>query len=414
MMLKRLRGCGGDHDRRRAREAGPGGFPGKDGGDLTGADPLAGRLGSLDMFRGLAIAGMVLVNNPGSWQHVYAPLLHAEWHGFTPTDLVFPAFLFAVGAAIPFTFVNYDAARQGGRGPLYRRIARRVILLFGLGLLLNATTPFLKWLLHGQPVGWETLRIMGVLQRIALAYLLAMIVVLALRPCYRAAAVPVILVGYWALLALVPVPGHGAGALTAEGSLVTYVDRLLLSPSHLYKGSFDPEGLLGTVPAAATVLFGYAAGVWVRDAPRSSRVSAALLGAGLFCVGLGWIWSASFPINKQLWTSSYVLFSAGWSFVLFAACYEIVDVRRLSRIGWPFQVMGVNAIALFAASGVVARILLAVRTPDGRSLYQWLYESLFVPWAGATNGSLAFALTTVAVWWVILYALYRRGWFLRL
>ncbi|MEM9683179.1 MAG: DUF5009 domain-containing protein, partial [Pseudomonadota bacterium] len=215
-------------------------------------------------------------------------------------------------------------------------------------------------------------------------------------------------------LMLVPVPGHGAGVLTADGSLVTYVDRLVLSPAHLYKGAFDPEGLLSTVPAAATVLFGYGAGVWVKDAPRSSRLSVALFGVGLFCVGLGWILSVTFPINKQLWTSSYVVFTAGWSFILFAACYEMVDVRGWRWIGWPLQVMGVNAIVLFVASGIVARILLAIRLADGRSLYQWLYDSWFVPWAGLLNGSLAFALATVAVWWVILYGLYRRRWFLRL
>lgn len=380
----------------------------------NGQGALAGRLASLDMFRGLAIVGMVLVNNPGSWQHVYAPLLHAEWHGFTPTDLVFPAFLFAVGMAIPFTMAGYADDDPGARGLLYGRIARRVLLLFALGLALNATTPILQWALHGKAVDWASLRILGVLQRIALAYLIAVLVVLTLGPRGRAIAVAVILLGYWALVTLVPVPGHGAGVLTPDGSLATFVDRLILGEPHLYQGKFDPEGLLSTFPAAATVLISFFAGEALRQAPRTGPTTAILVGAGLLCLAAGWVWGFVFPINKQLWTSTYVVYSAGWCLLVMAACFEVVEVRRWWRLGWPLQVMGVNAIALFVASGIVARILLVSRVGDGRSVYQWLYDSLFVPWAGPLDGSLAFALATVAAWWLVLYALYRRGWFLRL
>lgn len=374
----------------------------------------AGRLASLDMFRGLAIAGMVLVNNPGSWQHVYPPLLHAEWHGFTPTDLVFPAFLFAVGMAIPFSMAGYAKGGADGRTRLYGRVARRVVFLFALGLLLNATTPLLQWALHGKAIDWGALRILGVLQRIALAYLVAMIVVLAFGPRGRAAAVAVLLLGYWALMTLVPVPEHGAGDLTPDGSLGAYIDRLILTAPHLYQGRFDPEGLLGTLPAAGTVLLGVFAGDFLRHASRTGRTTALLLGAGVVCLGAGWIWGLVFPINKALWTSSYVLYSAGWCLLVMAACYEAVEVRGWHAVGWPLQVLGVNAIALFVGSGIVARILLVGRVADGRSVYQWLYDSLFVPWAGALNGSLAFAIATVIVWWLVLYLLYRRGWFLRL
>jgi predicted acyltransferase len=377
-------------------------------------EPLQGRLASLDMFRGLAIAGMVLVNNPGSWEHVYAPLLHAEWHGFTPTDLVFPAFLFIVGVAIPFSLAHYEAGDGGWDSRLYRRILRRTVLLFALGLALNAATPVLQWLMHGKAIDWTMLRIMGVLQRISLAYLLAIVLILALDPRGRIVAIPVILLGYWAALAWIPVPGFGPGDLRPDSSLVTYIDRLILTRPHMYRDGFDPEGLLSTIPAAATVLIGNLAGRWVKQAPASGRVTAGLALAGLAFVALGGLWGMVFPINKSLWTSSYVVYSAGWSLLILAACYEIVEVRRWRHIGWPLQVMGVNAIALFVASGIAARILLVSRAADGRSLYQWIYDSLFVPWAGPLNGSLAFALATVVFWWLVLLWLYRRGWLLRL
>ena len=233
-------------------------------------DPLPGRLGSLDMFRGLAIAGMVLVNNPGSWAHVYPPLLHAEWNGFTPTDLVFPAFLFIVGVAIPFSLARYQADGGGWDSRLYGRILRRTVLLFALGLALNATTSVLQWALHGKAIDWTTLRIMGVLQRIALAYFLAIVLILALSPRGRIVAILAILLGYWAVLAWVPVPGFGPGDLRPDSSLVTYIDRLILTRPHMYRDGFDPEGLLSTIPAAATVLIGSLAGQWVRRAPRGS------------------------------------------------------------------------------------------------------------------------------------------------
>jgi len=377
-------------------------------------DPLRGRLGSLDMFRGLAIAGMVLVNNPGSWDHVYVPLRHAEWDGFTPPDLVFPAFLFIVGAAIPYSIAHYESGDGGGRGALYLRILRRAALLSALGLMLNMTTPILQWLLHGKTPDWTTLRIMGVLQRISLAYLLAVVLVMTLGPRGRIGAILTILVGYWAALTWVPVPVFGPGDLRPDTSLVTYIDRLILTRPHMYLGRFDPEGLLSTIPAVATVLIGSLAGRWVRQMQVSGRVAAGLALFGVALAAAGWLWGLVFPINKALWTSSYVLYSAGWSLLLLAACYEIMEVRRWRRIGWPLQVMGVNAIALFVASGIVARILLVSRRADGRSVYQWAYDSVFVPWAGPLNGSLAFAVATVVAWWIVLYGLYRRGWFLRL
>ena len=372
------------------------------------------RLASLDSFRGLAIASMILVNNPGSWSHVYGPLRHAEWHGFTPTDQIFPSFLFIVGAAIPFTLDRYRATAAGERSAFYGRLIRRVAVLFALGLVLNASSMVMEWAINGAPLDPSTLRIMGVLQRIALAYLLAVALVLAFGPRLQTAVVGLVLLAYWAALVWVPVPGHGPGVLTAEGALPAYVDRLVLTPAHLYRGWFDPEGLLSTLPAAASVMFGVAAGAWVKDSAVSSRVSLGLLGAGLLCLSAGALWGLVLPLNKQLWTSSYVVFTAGGSLVLLGLCYELIEVRDWSWAGWPLQVMGVNAIILFFASGLVARLMNAIRLDDGRSLQVWIYQELFVPWAGALDGSLAFALATVLLWWLVLYGLYRRGWTLRI
>lgn len=366
------------------------------------------RFASLDSFRGLAIAGMILVNNPGSWDHVYAPLRHADWHGYTPTDQIFPSFLFIVGAAIPFTLAHGDG------GFPYGRLLRRVVVLFALGLILNAANPVLDWAINGKAIDVDTIRVMGVLQRIALAYLLAVALIAALPSRALAWAVAAILLGYWAALELVPVPGHGAGALTRDGSLARYIDAAILGPARLYQGRFDPEGLLSTLPATASVLFGYGAGRFMRHRAVASGVSGRLAVAGLACIGLGLLWQPWFPINKQLWTSSYVVYTAGWSLLLLALYYEVIEVRRQRWLGWPLEVMGRNAITLFFASGLIARVLLRNHIGDGRSLYQWFYDSAFVPWAGPLDGSLAFAVATIVIWWLVLYGLYRKRWFISL
>jgi predicted acyltransferase len=283
-----------------------------------------------------------------------------------------------------------------------------------LGLLLNLTTSFLQWLLYDRPIDWGGIRIMGVLQRIALAYLLAMILMLAVGRGLRIAITLGLLLGYWGVMMRIPVPGAGAGILTPEGSFATFVDRAILGQAHLYQGKFDPEGLLSTVPASVTVLLGCAAGAWIRLFDRSSRVTVSMATAGVLFIAAGWLWGLYFPINKQLWTSSYVVYSAGWSLLVMAACYEILEVRRWRSVGWPLQVLGMNAIALFVGSGILARVLLVSRVPDGRNVYQWIYDTLFVPWAGPLNGSLAFAIATIVFWWFVMYAMYRRRWFLRL
>ncbi|MGL5065622.1 MAG: acyltransferase family protein [Microcoleus sp.] len=408
------------------------------------------RLKSLDVFRGIAIASMILVNNPGSWKHIYPPLEHAEWHGCTPTDLVFPFFLFIVGCAMSFSLSKYTqtvketettiskvtdksapanseqtavdpaiyplkkSLLQHPYSQIYGRIARRAAILFILGLLLNTSSIALDVLLNNAPVeNFAKIRIMGVLQRISLAYLISAIAILNLSPRNLKLLAIALLFGYWGALTLIPVHEYGFGNLTPEGNLIGYLDRLILGSQHLYKGGpFDPEGLLSTLPAVVTVLIGYFTGEWLRVQPIKTRTSINLAICGLSCAVIGSLWGLLFPINKQLWTSSYVVFTAGWALLLLAACYETIEVRNW-KWGQPFEIMGVNAIFLFVASGIVARILLKTRIGTGETAsttYNWIYENWFVPWAGTLNGSLAFAVTAVLFWWLILYGMYRRGW----
>ncbi|MBE9207352.1 DUF5009 domain-containing protein [Nostoc sp. LEGE 06077] len=370
------------------------------------------RLSSLDVFRGIAIASMILVNNPGSWDYVYPPLDHAEWHGCTPTDLVFPFFLFIVGVAMPFSFAKYTSENRP-TAIVYQRILRRGLILFALGLFLALFSLTLDWLIKGIPPNFSTLRIMGVLQRISLAYVLAALSVLNLSRRWLWILSAVLLIGYWLAMQFIPVPGFGAGNLIPEGNLGGYIDRIILG-KHIYRsGSFDPEGLFSTLPAVVTVFLGYFTGDWLRTQPIKSRTSINLVIFGLIALIIGQLWGFLFPINKQLWTSSYVLFTAGWALLTLALCYELIEVRHLRRWGLPLEVMGLNAIFLFVGSGVFSRILLKTKIGNSTT-YTWIYEHLFRPWAGTFNGSLIFAIVMVLFWWTILYGMYRRRWFFKI
>lgn len=362
-----------------------------------------GRLDSLDAFRGLTIAGMILVNNPGSWAHVYAPLLHAAWHGWTPTDLIFPFFLFIVGVSLPLSF-RKRMERGESRRALLGHIVRRSAILFGLGIFMAAFPRF----------DLLNVRIMGVLQRIAVVYLFAATAFLILRPRGRALFLLSLLLGYWALLTLVPVPGYGPGDLSAEGNLGAYLDRMILG-DHLWKEMWDPEGLLSTLPAIGTTLLGIFAGEWIRSGVSSKRVVVGLGIGGLLGVGLGSLWGLTFPINKGIWTSSYVVFTAGAAAILLALMFWIMEVR--GRKGWatPLLVYGMNAIAVFVASGLLARVMGIVRVGnEGQSSKAWIYVNLFSSWAGPLNGSLAFALSYVLLWLGIMWILYRRRIFIKI
>ncbi len=375
--------------------------------------PRPGRLASLDAFRGLAVAGMILVNNPGSWSHVYGPLRHAPWHGATPTDLVFPFFLFAVGVSLSFSFAA-RTARGDSRRDLWTHVARRALIIYGLGLFMAAFPGF----------DLATVRLVGVLARIALVYLVVGTLVLCLSRRAVGAVMLALLFGYWALMAWVPVPGFGPGDLSPEGNLAAHLDRMILGV-HMWSGGggvYDPEGLLSTLPAVSTTLSGLFAGDWLRarraaaDHGLGPVLRLAAAGAVLILAGLAW--DAVFPINKPLWTSSYVLFTTGWALVALASLYWLIDVRGWRVWAKPLVVYGMNAITVFVASGLVAKALVLSRVPAGpgdrtTSLYQRIYEVGFASWAGPLNGSLAFALATVLLWLAVLWAMYARRIFIK-
>jgi len=374
------------------------------------------RLTSLDVFRGIAIAGMILANMASIAEpNVYPPLLHADWHGCTPTDLVFPGFLFIVGVAMTFSLSKYTDNNKP-TASIYRRILRRAAILFALGLLLNGF-----WNQGPGTFDLSTIRIMGVLQRISLTYLLACLAILNLPRKGLWILAGVLLIGYWLTMMYVPVPGYGAGMLTRVGNFGAYIDRLIIPKAHLYKGDGfnnlgDPEGLFSTLPAIVSVLLGYFTGQWIQKETVQSRTSIGLALFGIGCLLIGWAWDWTFPINKKLWTSSFVMFTTGWALLLLAACYELIEVRRVRRWDKPFEVMGLNAISVFVASVLLIKILVKTNVGTGekaKSTYDWIYQNLFASWAGVLNGSLLFAMVTLLFWLAIAYAMYRQRWFIK-
>jgi predicted acyltransferase len=371
----------------------------------TGFAPATGpavRLVSLDVFRGLTMAAMVIVNNPGDWGNVYPPLLHAEWHGWTPTDLVFPFFLFIVGVSITLSRRNTS----------WGSIVRRALIIFGLGLFLAGFPRF----------DLATWRIPGVLQRIAICYVCAAAAYKLTtgdrrRQGTRLTALAAILtVAYYLLMMFVPPPGGIAGDLSPEGNLGAHMDRALMA-GHLWKPRWDPEGLLSTMPAIATTLFGIVAGLWLGSANGDTRRAVGLALAGLLGIALGYAWHPWFPINKNLWTSSYVLFTAGAASLLLALCFYVIDLKGLR--GWtrPFVILGSNAITLYVASGLLVETLGLFRVigDDGRSvgLSRYIYTQVFVPLASPKNASLLYALANLLVLFALLAWMYRRRIFLR-
>ncbi len=367
---------------------------------------MAFRSRALDVFRGGTIAAMTLVNNPGSWSagHQYAPLTHAEWHGWTPTDLVFPFFVFIVGVAMAFSLAPRDGA--SGSAGVGAKIARRAIVIFALGLWLSF---FLKW-------DFTTIRIPGVLQRIALCYLCA--APFALRASSRVVALSAagLLVAHTLLLTLVPVPGFGEASLEPERNLGAWIDRLVFH-RHLYKGTWDPEGLLGTLTGTATALTGLLAGRWIRSGATLERKMGALFVTGVIGFAAGLAADRVIPINKPLWTGSYVLVTSGLAATALAFTIALCDWRPLpSWMTEPFVAFGRNAILLFVLEGMIGRLLgtLKVSGASGPvTIKSWIYGHWFTPFAIPINASLLYALANVVLFGVVAVTLHRRRLYLK-
>lgn len=367
------------------------------------------RLLSLDFFRGATVAAMILVNNPGDWGNIYAPLAHAEWNGCTPTDLIFPFFLFIVGVSIAYAMGSKktDSARHGNT---ILKALKRASILFGLGLFLS-----LYPAVFSNPIeAFQHVRIPGVLQRIAVVFFISTIIFLKNSEKNIFKILIGLLAVYWALMTFVPVPGVGYANLEKETNLGAWLDRSILGEAHLWKAAktWDPEGILSTIPAIATGLFGVMVGIYLKrkDVEPPTKI------AWLFCTGLtatilGLAWDLQFPINKSLWTSSFVLYTAGVATLILSFCYWIIDIQKYNRFTKPFVVYGVNAITVFFLSGLIPRTLdmFSVKTADGSEigLQAWLYTG-FTTCFSPINASLAWAITFVLFWLVILWVMYHK------
>lgn len=390
------------------------------------------RLLSLDVFRGITVAGMLLVNDPGSWGSIYPPLEHATWNGWTPTDLVFPFFLFIVGITTHLS-LSGRRARGHDESAIRNQILRRGALIFLFGFLINGF-PYFTWGdVHGiadptllQRMGDRLLhwRIMGVLQRIGVVYLCAGLLTLRTTLRQQVVIIASLLIGYWIVMTVLPVPGEGTiGALLLNDgprTMAAWTDRLVLDWSrwglgnHLWVSSvtWDPEGVLSTVPAIGTAMLGNLAGQWIaQKRPLTERLSGLFAAGALgMLVGAGWNWV--FPINKSLWTSSYVIFTAGLACVSLATIMWLVDLQK-SR-GWtkPFVIYGINPIVAFVGSGVMARCIYSIFKVSygGKriALQSAIYQSLFASWLSPVNASLAFAIAFVLFWYGILFVLYKK------
>ncbi len=434
-----------------------------------------GRLLSLDVFRGITIAGMILVNNPGSWGNIYAPLGHAKWNGWTPTDLVFPSFLFIVGVAMTFSF-DRRSAEGAGRSRLLGHVIRRTLILFGLGMIMYSfpdwrlMAPYILtiaglWLLFRQepPLSWPTesssrlfklvawtllgsavvwfaadfayfqwphppatpqtapLRVPGVLQRIAVCYFLVAVIMMYLGVRGRAVVTAGILLAYWWIVKhpwAITVPETYPVDTRPEGILHFWLDAKLLG-AHVYSDLPDPEGILSTLGGVCTCLLGVLTGTWLRSRHHDTDKLIGLFFVANLLMVVGLWMNYSVPINKKIWTSSYVLLAGGIAMHVLAMCYWLIDVKGWWRWSWPFMIFGTNAILVYFASGIMGRLLgFYTFGVDAPSLRAWLYAQGFVAHFPATgygpyNASLAFALAYVLFWLIVMIPLYRGRIFLK-
>ena len=364
-----------------------------------------GRLVSLDIFRGATVAFMIIVNNPGNWDYVYSPLRHSKWNGCTPTDLVFPFFLFIVGISTWYSLKKYGNELNGNS---ILRIFRRSLPIFAVGLFLTIFPHFVR--------DYSTLRIMGVLQRIAVAYGLGALICLAIKREFLWIVIAGLLLIYWGLLAFF----GGVDPYSLNGNFALKADIAILGKNHLYTGfgiPFEPEGLLSTIPAVCTVIIGYYIGGMVGKGAANGKTVIKIILLGAAAIGLGYLWNMIIPINKPLWTSSYVLFTAGIAMAVFAIIYLISDVLKFQALGTFFMIFGTNALFSYLLAGIWIKILLLIQIKSGLekvSLYTWFYEKACVPIAGHLNGSLMFAFIQMLLIWGVALILYRKKIMIRL
>jgi len=395
---------------------------------------------SLDVFRGATIAAMMLVNNPGTWSATYKQLEHAEWHGWTFTDLIFPFFLWIVGVAMPLSMSRRVEHGQS-RMELFLHVLRRSAIIFGLGLFLNSFSYFIDGSLFrdGFPAWFHkfatNVRIPGVLQRIGICYLISSIILLRTGIRGQVIAIASLLAGYWLLMMCVPVPGYGAGILEKEGNFAQYIDNLVLNGprigTHVWKSArtWDPEGIISTIPAIATCLFGVMTGHLLRSSQTPAAKTAWLLVAGNLLLLAGLVMDVWLPINKSLWTSSYAVFMAGMAMNCFGVIYWLVDVQGWRKWAKPFAIYGMNAITVFVLAGILGRISLEIKVPNGSgdavALKTFLYDKLCKRWerpdtapffsflAAPNNASLLWAIIYVLLLYLVAYGMYRKKWFVK-
>jgi predicted acyltransferase len=358
------------------------------------------RIISVDIFRGLTIVLMILVNTPGTWSNVYSPLLHASWHGYTPTDLVFPFFLFIVGTSIVFSYQNKTT-----NSSTYRKIVIRALKLIGLGLFLGAFTiyfPFFK--------DFENIRFPGVLQRIGVVFFFAAILFINFNWKVLLGICITILLGYWIWMGFIPVNGMDPTFERAPNNWANYIDLHVIG-THMYKEDYDPEGLLSTLPSIATSLMGMFTGLILLS--KRSKKGILLLGMGIALVVAGHLWDLVFPVNKALWTSSFVLVTAGWANILLALIYYLTDVKEF-RFGSIFRYAGSNAITVYFLSSLITKIFYSIKIDAQTTLHQWLFQKIYLhDFISVELSSLLYGLSVVSFYLLLAYVMYRRKIFIK-
>ena len=366
--------------------------------------PKSQRYFALDILRGMTIALMILVNTPGSWSHIYAPFRHAAWHGFTPTDLVFPAFLFVVGNAMSFSLKKYEVRSEQD---FLKKVLKRSLLIFVIGLFLNAF-PFV-YRSGGELVlkDLSNMRIMGVLQRIALCYLFASLIIHYFKLKKSLIIGGIILLAYWAIMWFF---GDAPDPYALKTNAALKFDKLIFPDENLWRGfgvPFDPEGLLSTLPAIVNVIFGYAAGVFIQKSGNNLKTVWKLAMVAVVFIGIALLWDIYFPINKGIWTSSFVFYSTGWTLLLLSALIGIIEVAGFKKWTYFFEAFGKNPLFIFVMSGLVV-MLMNVIYINGRALKPLLYENFYLSWLNDYNASLLFAISYMVLMWLLGFWLDKR------